>query len=256
MLNNEQKLNQQAIQIFNIAEKPVMEYIAEFLEESPIVVFKDEISKESDPLILLPINEYKEKTYLKFTLKTINRNGDDFAEKSSKRISDINNIIMYDNVKESVGFLLYCIKSVYPSILASSMINNKPMVHVDLELNERDWVFYPKFNHELSIKKKFLEDSLTRILYMKEQKESFPKEMTSELDTEFQKIILMLEQVKNDLTPEILETEKNINMLYENKPVIGIFVDEITKTQLPKKKYNNDQLKLQSVSGQSYEDPH
>lgn len=251
-LTNEQKIKQQTQQIFNIAEKPIMEYITAFLEEPASIIFKDEIPKESDPLILLPIKEYKEEIYLKFTLKTINS---DKADKDSIRITNINNIIEFDHIKDSIGFLMYCIKSVYPSILASSMINNKPMVHIDLELNESNWTFYPKFNHELTIKKKFLEDSLSKIMYMQKQtEEPLSEEMLLDLNKEYHNIVNTLSQVNIEITPEILESEQKINSGYQNKPVIGIFVTEINESQLPKSKYNTEQ-KLPSISSRSYEDP-
>ena len=58
-----------------------------------------------------------------------------------------------------------------------------------------------------------------------------------------------------DITPEILENEKKINMSYVNKPVLGIYVTEISKDQLPKPKYvNNEQPQLPVISIKSYED--
>ena len=248
---NNEKLRQQTQQIFNIVEKPIMEYISSFLEESPSVIFKDEVPKESDPLILLPLDEYKKDKYLKFTLKIINPN-----DLIPQRIDDINNIIHYEHVKESMGFLLYCIKSAYPSIIASSMINNKPMVHTHLALNESNWTFYPVFSHELSIKKKFLEDSLSKILYMKQQTEQpLPPEMLDEVNKEYNNVITTLNQVQRDITPEIIEHEKKINAEYNSKPVIGIFFEEIVKRQLPKPKYQQEQPKLKPISDKSYEDP-
>ena len=68
---HDDKVRQQKMQIFNIAEKPIMEYISSFLEETPNTVFNSDIPTESDPLILLPIDDYKKDVYLKFTLKTI-----------------------------------------------------------------------------------------------------------------------------------------------------------------------------------------
>ena len=248
----EAKLKQQTTQIFNIAEKPVMEFITAFLREDPAVIFKDDIPAESDPLILLPINEYKKNIYLKFTLKPITNK----MASEGDRIKNINDIIEYEHIKESIGFLLYCVKSVYPSIVASNMINNKPMVNIDLELNESHWVFYPKFNHELTIKKKFLDESLSRIRYIKKQKEEpVPADMVKELDKEFGNIIIEVGKVNNELTSEIVENEKKINDSFVDKPILGIFVEEIKKSQLPKPKYGAEQPKLPVISSQSYEDP-
>lgn len=255
-MDNKDKLQQQTHQIFNIAEKPIMEFISVFLEENPSIIFKEEIPNTSDPLILLPIKEYKKNIYLKFTLKTCYPND---TLDDSHRIANINDIVTHEYIKESIGFLLYCIKSVYPSIIASSMINNKPMINVDLELNEDNWTFYPKFQHELLIKKKFLEDALSKIMAIKQQEhqdQQNPIELDSvEINKEFHKIITSLDITNSEITPEILETEKNINISYKNKPVIGIYVEEVTKNQLPKQKYDPPIQQLPVISSQSYKDP-
>ena len=249
----EQKLQQQTQQIFNIAEKPIMEYIATFLEELPATIFHDNIPEESDPLILLPIDEYKKDLYLKFTLKVVDSENN---ESEINRITDINDIIHYKNVKESIGFLVYCVKSVLPSIIASNMINNKPMIHIDLDLNENNWSFNPVFKHELTIQKNFYDDSISKIMYMKQQKEEpLPDEMVAKLNEELLNIIQAISKINLDITPEILENEKKINMSYVNKPVLGIYVTEISKDQLPKPKYvNNEQPQLPVISNKSYED--
>lgn len=253
-LTKEQKLQQQTQQIFNIAEKPIMEYIATFLEELPTVIFHDNIPEESDPLILLPIEEYKKDIYLKFTLKVVEYNN---KESDANRISNINDIIQYDNVKESIGFLVYCIKSVLPSIVASNMINNNPMLHIDLNLNESNWSFYPVFKHDLTIKKNFCEDSISKIMYMKQQKdEPLPDEMVAELNKELNTIIQSISKINLEITPEILEEEKKINMSYVDKPILGIYVTELSKDQLPKSKCINNEQQLPVISNKSYEDPH
>ena len=245
-----EKMRQEMNQIFNLVEKPIMEYIANFLDETPSVIFSETIPEKCDPLILLPIDEYKKNIYLKFTLQNVN-----VSENNNKRIQDINDIIKHEKVKESIGFLLYSIKSAYPSILASSMINNKPMVHVDLELDETNWTFRPIFKHELTIKKAFLENSLKKIMYIKNQKEEpIAKEMMVDVNNELQNIIKSLEEVKQQLTPEILEQQKNINLEYINKPCIGIFVEEITKMQLPQPQHKQQSNKLKPISDKSYED--
>jgi hypothetical protein len=253
-LTKEQKLQQQTQQIFNIAEKPIMEYIAVFLEELPAVIFHDDIPKESDPLILLPIQEHKKDVYFKFTLKVIESEN---KESEINRINDINDIIKYDNIKESIGFLVYCINSVLPSIIASNMINNKPMLHIDLKLNESNWSFYPVFKHDLTIKKNFCEDSISKIIYMKQQKEeSLSDEMMDDLNKELNNIIQSMSKINLAITPEILDEEKNINMSYVNKPILGIYVTEISKDQLPKPKYVNNEQQLPVISNKSYEDPY
>ena len=271
-MSDKEKFKQQTEQIFNIAEKPIMEYICKFLDEPCSVVFKDEMPVESDPLILLPMTEYKKKIYLKFTLKTIPKEPVDPVlrpetlgvpavslkhpatvdepESNIKRITNINNIIEYQRVKESIGFLVYCIKTCYPSIVVSGMINHKTMSNIILELNETDWSFTPVFSHDLSIKKKVLEETLNKIMYMKQNKDNTLTDAEMlELNKQYNTVISEISKVQMQLTPEILELENqiNINMLY--KPIIGIFVEEINEDQLPKKNSN-----LKPISSAKYID--
>jgi hypothetical protein len=246
------KVRQQTMQIFNIAEKPIMEYISSFLEETPNTVFNSDIPTESDPLILLPIDDYKKDVYLKFTLKTIYPQQ---VKQPKQRAKVIEDVIEYKNVKEAIGFLVFCVKSVLPSIIASSMINNKPIINTDLVLNESNWSFDPVFKHELTIKKSFLEDSLSKITYMKQQKNGeLPPEMLPELEKEFRNVVTSLQTISKQITDEIINTEKKINTSYGNKPVLGICLKEITKSQLPKSKYEQ-KPQLPVLSSQSYEDP-
>jgi len=271
-----------------------MESICKFLDEPSSVVFKDEMPVESDPLILLPMTEYKKKIYLKFTLKTIPKEPVDPVlrpetlgvpavslkhpatvapvlrpetlgvpavslkhpatvdepESNIKRITNINNIIEYQRVKESIGFLVYCIKTCYPSIVVSGMINHKTMSNIILELNETDWSFTPVFSHDLSIKKKVLEETLNKIMYMKQNKDNTLTDAEMlELNKQYNTVISEISKVQMQLTPEILELENqiNINMLY--KPIIGIFVEEINEDQLPKKNSN-----LKPISSAKYID--
>ena len=246
------KVRQQTMQIFNIAEKPIMEYISAFLEETPDTIFNSDIPTESDPLILLPIDDYKKDVYLKFTLKTIYPQQ---IKQTKQRAKVVEDVIEYKNVKEAIGFLVFCVKSVLPSIIASSMINNKPIINTDLVLNESNWSFDPVFKHELTIKKSFLEDSLSKITYMKQQKNGeLPPEMLPELEKEFRNVATTLQHVMTQITDEIINTEKKINTSYSNKPVLGICLKEITKSQLPKPKYDQ-KPQLPVLSSQSYEDP-
>lgn len=245
-----EKIKHQTMQIFNIAEKPIMEYISTFLGESHDAIFNSEVPKESDPLILLPIDDYKKDIYLKFTLKTIYPQQ---VKQSKQRAKLIEDIIEYENVKEAIGFLWYGIKSVFPSVIAANMINNKPIINTDLILNENNWSFDPIFKHDLTIKKIFLEESLSKITYIQQQKNEDLTPNMIKLKNEYHDIVSELHTVNTQITHETITTEKNINTSYHNnKPVLGICVKEITKSQLPKPK---QQSQLPIVSNQTYEDP-
>jgi hypothetical protein len=244
-----QKMKKQVNQMFNISEKVIMEYIAKFLDESPNIIFKDNIPRYSEHLILIPFDEYKNDKYLKFALEVAKKN-----DTKSKRIEFINDIIHHENVKEAVGFLTYVIKCTLPAVVASSMINNKPMLNISMELDEDTWSFCPTFKNEKFIKRKFYEDSLDRIQEFKMDKDSFDNlsyEKKLELDEEFNKTIVLLNEI--EITNDIIESDKKINESYIDQYCLVIKVKEITKDKLPKPKSNPNQ-QLPTISTVSYKD--
>jgi len=216
-------------QIFNIAERPVMEFIARFLDETSNVLFSDDLPTYVEPLILLPFDGYKDDICIKFTIKPIILTDD-----QPIRALAIDNIIEHKRVKEGIGFLWYCIKEVYSAIVSSTMINNKPMDNITINLNETNWTFYPKYSHELTTKKSFLEDALGKLMYINQNLSKFPPSMKAEISQEFTKVTNQLNEVNTQLTPELIATEQNINDSYVDRAVLGIFVEEIPKSELPK----------------------
>jgi hypothetical protein len=245
-----QKMQHQVHQLFNISERPVMEFIAKFLDESPNIIFKDDMPKYVEPLILMPFDEYKNDKYLKFTLVIAKKNDTE----SKKRIEFMNSIIQYENVKEAVGFLLYGIKSVLPAIVASSMLNNKPMLNISLELDEDTWAFCPTFENEVLVKRKFYDGTLGRIQGIKTDKETFdnlPDEKKLELDDEFNKTLKLFNEIS--VTDDIIESDKKINESYVDQYCLLINAEEITKDKLPKPRFNPEQP-LPVISTKSYED--
>ena len=242
-----------AFQIFNIAEKPVMEFLALFLDEPHETIFRDELPIESDPLILLPLADYKPDTYIKFTIKPINL-ADDSSESVSNDTSNsisnvsvsndtsdnsircgvINNIIEHQLVKNGVGFLWYCVKEVFASIIASSMINNKPLQNITIELNEQNWTFYPKYLCDLSHKKNFLEQAIIKLTNITENSDKFDGDI-ADVEKNLQSAMIELTNVNNQITPEVLAEENKINNSYSSQMVLGIFTEEIFEKDLPKR---------------------
>jgi hypothetical protein len=250
-----ERREKQTNQIFNFSEKPIMEYVCEFLNKQCDLVFDDKIPDESDPLILLPIVEYKKKSYIKFTLKTIHPSEtDEYKTSELSRISKIINLIKYDKFKESIGFIVYCIKTTYPSIIASGMIDNSLMINTFLELNETNWSLSPIFNTDLTIKKKILEDTLSKIMAMKQNGCNYNPNDLDEMNIQLENVINKLTDVNNAITPDILDTEIKINNSYIKKPFIGIFVEELTQNELPKQKNIPKKSNLQPISNKSYLD--
>jgi hypothetical protein len=231
--NTDEKTNKkkrEADQLFNMAEKPVMEFISSFLEEPINILFKDDLPEYVEPLILLPLAEYKKNICLKFTLQSIPR-----GESRQSQKTFIDSIIHHPKVKEGVGFLLYGVKEVYRT-LTTTMINNKLLVNTEMDLDENNWVLYSKYADPLTVKKVFLEETLSRLMYIKQNIDKFPPEMVEQINMEFPRVIEQLKIVNTALTPEIISAEKAINDTYADKPVIGIFIEEMNESDLPKPK--------------------
>lgn len=236
----------QTNQVFNMVENPIMTYIAEFLDELPNVIFKEDIPQFTEPFILLPWGDYKKDICIKFTLKPVDSVNPCKAE--------LDKLICHDKIKEAIGFLVYCVNIVYPSVIASCMINNQPLVNTKLELDENMWMFRPVFLHELSHKKIFLQDTLTKLFEIKNNKDQFPPEMVNEVNVEIANVLKLTSDVNAQLTQDILDIEEEINESYENKPKLGIFIEEIHTSSLPKN-INMDNISMPSISNVNYCDP-
>jgi hypothetical protein len=232
MLSNETSNEENKLKtnrIFNIAEGPIMDFIAQFLEETPNVIFKCDTPEYVEPLILLPFDGYKSDTCIKFTIKPVN-----LSEYPLSSDLSIDSVIHHEKVKEGIGFLWYCIKEVYGAVVDSSMINKKPMENVSMMLNESNWMFYPNYSHELSVKKNFLDESHGKLMYINENLSKFPTTMANEITEAIVNVNSQLAEINSQITPEIIDAEKLINISYCDKVVLGIFIEEIHVSELPK----------------------
>jgi hypothetical protein len=229
-----QIIKQQTNQIFNIAEQPVMQYISEFLNEEPSVLFKDNIPDIAEPLILLPLEDYKKNIYVKFTLNSTHTDND--IEFNKQRIAKINSMIKHEKVKEGIGFLYYCIKSVYASILTASVINNSPLINLKILLDDVNWLFYLQFSHESTYKKLFYQDVIQNIMDSKSSSDKLDKQQQQQINKEF--VVAVNELNKLKITPEIEKLEVDMNKSYEQKVKLCICIEDITEDELPKQKNN------------------
>ena len=240
-----EKIKNQTNHIFNIAEKSTMTFISKFLDEPVSVIFNDDLPQYSEPVILLPIPEYNKDIYLKFSLDVIENK----TYKSKKRVDDINKVIEHKLVKETIGFLFYAIKNVFPAVLAS-IDNNKPLANITMELDETNWVFYPVFKNDKIIKKTYYEESLMKMEYFKlnKQDELDENDMDS-LNKQIEEFTKLLGEI--EITDEDKNIDDNMNKLYTNKPVISINLKELTEKDLPKP----DKMKfLPKISNKEYTD--
>jgi hypothetical protein len=248
-MSDDQKLSKEdqqrkTNQIFNIAERPVMDFISSFMEAPVVDIFKDEIPTYTEPLILLPISDYKDGVCIKFTIRPIN-----LSDEHPENLLQISSIIHHTKVKEGVGFLWYCIKEAYTAIVATAMHDNKPLVRTTMDLNESDWVFYPRYANELTHKKNFLENALGKLMYIKQNTDKFPPDVVEKINIDFPRITEQLTAVNRQITPEIVAEEKKMNALYSNKPVLGIFVEEMLESDLPEPILSkDDELKKKNIT--------
>ena len=225
-------------QIFNIAEKPIMEFISQFLDEPHDTIFRDDLPNTSEPLILLPLAEYKNDVYIKFTVNPIKLSDDN----RSKVL--INNIIENQVVKNGIGFLWYCIKEVFTSVVLSSLINKNPLDNIIIELDEQNWTFYPKYLCELSHKKNLLENTINKLTNLKETNPN--SDNINDINKTLYNAITELNKVNEEITPEMLADECRINESYSNNVVLGIFTEEINKEDLPKPITRPDKISKES----------
>ena len=221
-------------QMFNIAERPVMEFISKFLDEPINVIFNDELPTYVQQLTLIPIKEYKEGICLKFTIKPIVNNLSDNEKKVSNDIID--KIIKNGKVKEGIGFIWYCIKEVFKSLVLSSMINKAPMENITIELNENNWEFYPKYSYEITQRKDYYENILSELIYYKKNIDKFPETLITDINDEYIKTVNELILISKELEsmPTLLDDEEKINESYRKNVVLGIFVEECLEKDLPK----------------------
>ena len=243
--DEEKKMLGQMNQIFNIAEVPVMDFITEFLDKPRGEIFIDSGSSITEPLILMPLEDYKKDVCLKFTLRTIVTDGD------SDRVDNINRLLMHEKVCEGIGFLFYCVKSVYTPIVSKSMKDNNDMMNIKMELDQTNWTIAPRYLHELSHKKEFIDMSLSQIIHRK-------KENIGDMDEnnqEYERLVKSLVKLNKDFTPEMFEREKAINDSFKHLPKIAISIADLHVSNLPKVKKNKPTAigKMPKISETEYE---
>jgi hypothetical protein len=260
---NKAELKQQTNQIFNVAEVVVMDYIAKFLNDEPAAVFSDDMPTFVEPFILLPLDDYKKNICLKFNMIPVDPSGSAINAKDQDIISQsigMNELVKYEKVREGVGFLYYCAKRVYASVIHTCMIDNKSLASTQLELSQENWSFRPQFFHEVSLKKRLLEETLGRIMYMRQNSSEVSAEMLAEANAEHDNVVNTLIALNKEHTADIKDTEAKINADFAGRARLQVFVTELHKNDLPKPITNEaDDLAVQNasmpkISGSMYAD--
>ena len=205
------KDNEKIHRMFNVAERPVMELICNILDETPDIVFKDPITDITESLV---ISLDKKDVCIKLTLTTV-KNSD---------VTDstlLNSIIDIQLVKESIGFLWYCVREVFSATVLASMINKKTMGNIVIDLNESNWKLFPRYLNDLSFKVRILEDMGKKIATISPEK-------TNELHNIYTEIC----ELKNKITPEMLNNDNAVSASFNSS--IYILAEEIRVDDLPK----------------------
>jgi hypothetical protein len=244
MTESEEKLKKEMSMVFDMTENPIMEYIADFLEEPPSVVFKEAVPTFINPLIMKPIEDYKKGIYLKFSLKSVIDN---------QTNPNIKELIKHESIRETIGFIYYAVKICYSSIVASSMINNKPMVNTSLVLDEDTWSFYPQYQHDDTIKQNFLQETLGNVTGMRTNLNNYSPDDQKTINKDYLSLMTQLGDL--EITDDIKDEESAVNKTYTTKPRLVIVVDELQEKDLPKPKKIKQSPKLTHISNTKYADP-
>lgn len=230
-----EKLKNQANQMFNLVEVPVMECISHFLSEPPSVLYNVDMPTRIDPFILMPMDDYKKNICLKYSLVHVDADNNPIDSNITfKNRLNIPDLLKYDTVKEGIGFLFYSIKCVYTSIVASTMINSKPLVNTIVVLDDSDWSFSIRYKHNLAQQKQLLEENLGKLLYIRNHPNDYSESVVSQARKEFGGLVTAVTKITEEYTDEIKDTEQKINDDFSTRSKMIIVIEEMHKDDLPK----------------------
>jgi hypothetical protein len=251
----QEKSVSQTHQMFNIAEQPVIDFISGFLGESPSVIFIEDTDKFTESLILMPLEDYKNDVYIKFNMIPIKYENLG-SEEDIKRVNHIKYMLKHERIKEGIGFLYYCIKNVYASVMSAGMINNKQISNFKIKLDEENWVFYLQFYHTLTHKEEFYNSVLQTTVQARKNYNTLTEDQKQLLNKEFVTAVSQLSEIETQITPEIKQEEIDTNELYKTRIKLGIFIEDLDVKDLPKPpacpKNKNVLCNLPSISDTLY----
>jgi hypothetical protein len=225
--------------MFDMSEKTIMEYISNFLDMDPKDLFKDPIPEFSKSIVLHPIKEYNKDKYLQITLKVMPCDYD-----ITKVVS--NNLLNQDIIKKSMGFLVYCVNSVYVSVVMANMKDRNLIINTELKFDDKTLGFVPVYAHELTVKHSIAEKKMNELLIVKrgilaersEKSEILSKKYdvietkVKEINLELNSVMADLISLNNQLNDTIITKLISDNVdKYKTKPVIGIVITELNEDQ-------------------------
>lgn len=247
------KKKQQVNRVFNLAERPIMLYIKSLYSSmiggdvSDLSIFEDTIPIIEDPLILMPWEDYKKNICLKFSVKPV----------ASGYSLDLGDLAKHENVLQAIGFLYYAMRTVYASVVSSTVLKEKKYFdNTLLEMNQNTLNMFPRFYQPKTIALNILNQKMGQII-----DERTNNKFSKEQHLEFTSIVNQINMIKSQITEEEKIEERKNNIQLDNLPILGIFIEEIHKDNLPKpilSKEDEDRhfkQTMPSITNASYLDP-
>lgn len=238
-LTDEQKQHLQRIEMnrmFDLAEKPIMEYICMHLKMTPKVLFKtfEVMGSKSNPLIMNPIPEYNDK-YLAFSLEIVPYDYKLIIPDALKEIESIN---------YTLGFIYHSVTTVYDSILNSNINDDVTELFINssfhLEMDDDSISMFPVYI--FPARREFL--MLTQIKTEIEKLiDELPKEGVVKLSPGLTLEIQKVHEKHNIITTRLnainydndlaAKQEHDINESFKTNNRLGIVFNELSVDQLP-----------------------
>lgn len=249
-LTDEQKNEIQVKKMFDIAEKPIMEYICYYLKVKPDELFTEGIALPtlSDSLVLYPIHDYSE-NYLSFSLE---------MNEHDTPCSLPQQLFQYQEVHESLEFINYSIQQVFATVMneviKEDMFQNVMTNSFHLEFDDSNCSFKPvfvypvrrqhkmflQFKHDLNIIKEVAEDGKIPWDSLAEETKADWEERSAQLEH------LLEHSVYDETEADLKEVEMNdiINKLHR----ICITFKQVTVEEITEKfQIDAVQQQLQSL---------
>ncbi len=226
IMSDEEKRNYEFNKIFDLAEKPVIEYFCYLLQKDPIEFSEIYGSGDfiTDEIVLSPFEEYKSGVYLCFKLGVVEH---DYKCTLSDKLR--NNLIIIDVIK----FLEHAVREVSStfSVCSEKTANLMREMSVYLELDYENLSFkpvyvYPPRNQVCALMK--LKEELITFFTTHREKNSW-NNLSEEVKTNWHEYIQKVDNMLNSThyDEEIAsEEEKKHNLKLSNLKRIGIIFTE------------------------------
>jgi hypothetical protein len=233
--------------VFEIAEFSIMSLLADILQ-TPIENLFPNMPKLTRPIY---INKSFKRFYeIKPDIIDYDKTSDFTLLSNDSEL----NLEIKNKLRESVGFVIYCIKTVFTSyiqllqkhkeenqekidventeeIQENGIINLDILTHTGLSWDDNTKSFYIVYFHSDIVKKNQLELYISKLIM---EKKTGLKQTQTEWDMNWnitqQQLIQLEEKIKND---KIEENDAKINKFFKTKKRIGISIKEIKESEIP-----------------------